>query len=436
MLRGLEFRLGGIFNGLLRQAHIIPHNNRHFIMVGRTSKAIAQGIVNEFGHGGRTDDGPLIDRPGPVIQGRFSTFDDGESSAELFVDDTVLDHPIHQTLSPEEKELIVSQMRGADMTIVHSISGKNTSSRAMSLLHMATHLKEEIGVANIHYIAPHLPYMRNDRQFTQLWDRIGKIVTLKQYNAVSSGIYAKQLKDAYIKDVTGFEAHSRDGVENYRRRFGKNHANFINMGNFFARALAREFDLVSNGECQVIVLSPDGMDKPNDYGIARAQNLADTLYANTEFASYANAPHFLDKPYMAGIAKKRFGPRETRITDFKGNVYGKICIVVDDIINTGGTTIQAAEKLKEQGAYMVIAVATHAVLPDGALAKLLNSRAIDRIMLTDTIPRVIDKMNEFTAEDESKLVIETISPLVNDEIARYVPRFQPGFDNQPTLRGG
>jgi hypothetical protein len=71
----------------------------HFIIVGRTSDAIADGILRDFGQG----PGLRVDRPGNVFQSRFGTFGDGESIFELFVEGKLPDHPIAQQLSEPEK---------------------------------------------------------------------------------------------------------------------------------------------------------------------------------------------------------------------------------------------------------------------------------------------------------------------------------------------
>ncbi|MBR9706113.1 ribose-phosphate diphosphokinase [Candidatus Pacearchaeota archaeon] len=72
-----------------------------------------------------------------------------------------------------------------------------------------------------------------------------------------------------------------------------------------------------------------------------------------------------------------------------GNVEGKNCIIVDDMIDTGGTLCKAAEILKENGAKSIIACATHGVLSNNAVERLENS-CFDKILITDTIPRKVD----------------------------------------------
>jgi ribose-phosphate pyrophosphokinase len=68
-----------------------------------------------------------------------------------------------------------------------------------------------------------------------------------------------------------------------------------------------------------------------------------------------------------------------------GDVSGRTCIMVDDMVDTGGTLCQAAEILKEKGAKKVVAYATHAVLSGGAIENIGNSK-LDEIVITNTIP--------------------------------------------------
>jgi ribose-phosphate pyrophosphokinase len=68
-----------------------------------------------------------------------------------------------------------------------------------------------------------------------------------------------------------------------------------------------------------------------------------------------------------------------------GDVSGKTCVMVDDIVDTAGTLCAAANALKAQGAVKVVAYCTHAVLSGAAIANVTNS-ALDELVVTDTIP--------------------------------------------------
>jgi len=88
---------------------------------------------------------------------------------------------------------------------------------------------------------------------------------------------------------------------------------------------------------------------------------------------------------LAIIDKRRPQPNETRVMNVIGDVRGKTCILVDDIVDTAGTLCTGAEALKEEGASMVVAFITHPVLSGPAVARIADS-AIDEMVTTDTIP--------------------------------------------------
>jgi ribose-phosphate pyrophosphokinase len=97
-------------------------------------------------------------------------------------------------------------------------------------------------------------------------------------------------------------------------------------------------------------------------------------------------------------------PNEAKVLEVVGNVKDRICVVVDDMIDTGGTIAKAAEALFENGAADVIVTATHGVLSPPAVQRLQDSR-IREVVVTDTLP--IAAENQFP-----KLTILPIAPLI------------------------
>ncbi len=87
-----------------------------------------------------------------------------------------------------------------------------------------------------------------------------------------------------------------------------------------------------------------------------------------------------------------------------GDVQDRVCVVVDDMIDTGGTIVKAAETLFENGAKDVIVAATHGILSDPAKDRLQESR-ISEVVVTDTLPISEDRMFE-------KLTILSIAPIL------------------------
>jgi ribose-phosphate pyrophosphokinase len=113
----------------------------------------------------------------------------------------------------------------------------------------------------------------------------------------------------------------------------------------------------------MIVVSPDVG------GVVRARALAKRL----------------DDADLAIIDKRRPRPNESKVMNIIGEVEGKTCVLVDDMVDTAGTLCQAARALKDEGALKVVAYITHPVLSGQAIEKISKS-VLDELVVTDTIP--------------------------------------------------
>ncbi|MGK9146480.1 ribose-phosphate diphosphokinase [Plantibacter flavus] len=109
---------------------------------------------------------------------------------------------------------------------------------------------------------------------------------------------------------------------------------------------------------------------------------------------------------LAIIHKRRdpLVPNQVSVHEIVGQVEGRVCLLVDDLIDTGRTIVKAAEALKKAGAIGVVVAATHAVFSDPAV-ELLQSEAIDQVVVTDTLPLEESKRFE-------KLTVLSIAPLI------------------------
>jgi len=113
----------------------------------------------------------------------------------------------------------------------------------------------------------------------------------------------------------------------------------------------------------MIVVSPDVG------GVVRARALAKRL----------------DDADLAIIDKRRPRPNESKVMNIIGEVAGKTCVLIDDMVDTAGTLCAGAQALKDDGAVKVVAYITHAILSGNAIEKISNS-ALDELVVTDTIP--------------------------------------------------
>jgi ribose-phosphate pyrophosphokinase len=118
----------------------------------------------------------------------------------------------------------------------------------------------------------------------------------------------------------------------------------------------------------------------------------------------------IDAP-LAIVDKRRERPGESEVMNIIGTVDGRDCIIVDDIVDSGGTLCNAADALLAKGAASVTAYATHGVLSGGAVARIAASQ-LKAMVITDSIePTAAIRSSE-------KLRVISIAPLMGEAIAR------------------
>jgi ribose-phosphate pyrophosphokinase len=143
------------------------------------------------------------------------------------------------------------------------------------------------------------------------------------------------------------------------------------------------------GDQALMVVSPDVG------GVVRARALAKRL---------DNAP-------LAIVDKRRDRPGESEVMNIIGDVQDRHCVLIDDIVDSGGTLCNAADALLAGGAKSVAAYITHGVLSGGAVARIDGSQ-LKELVITDSI-----RPTE-AAEQSGKIRILTIAPLVGEAIRR------------------
>ena len=144
----------------------------------------------------------------------------------------------------------------------------------------------------------------------------------------------------------------------------------------------------------IVVVSPDVG------GVVRARALAKRL----------------DDADLAIIDKRRPQPNEARVMNIIGEVAGRTCILVDDLVDTAGTLCQAAGALKDSGAAKVVAYCTHAVLSGPAVDNITNSE-LDELVVTDSIPlsQAAKDCSQIRQLSIAELMAETIRRISNEE---------------------
>jgi ribose-phosphate pyrophosphokinase len=143
----------------------------------------------------------------------------------------------------------------------------------------------------------------------------------------------------------------------------------------------------SLGLQNLVVVSPDAG------GVARANDFRYRIGAS-----------------LAIIAKQRLRPDAVEMIEMVGDVRGRTAVIVDDMISTGGTLLEAAHLLRERGAAAVYVVATHAILAGNA-AERMRSGVLDRAILTNTIAVPPSKRGE-------SLTVLSVAPLLGEAIRR------------------
>jgi ribose-phosphate pyrophosphokinase len=143
------------------------------------------------------------------------------------------------------------------------------------------------------------------------------------------------------------------------------------------------------GEGDLMIVSPDVG------GVVRARSLAKRL---------DNAP-------LAIVDKRRERPGESEVMNIIGNVEGRNCVMIDDIVDSGGTLCNAAQALLDAGAKSVAAYITHGVLSGGAVARI-DTSALKELVITDSI------LPTDAAKDSKVIRILPIAPLIGEAVRR------------------
>lgn len=232
---------------------------------------------------------------------------------------------------------ILENVRGKNVFVLQSTCAP-TNDTLLELLLMVDALKRA-SAERITAAIPYFGYARQDRR-----PRSARV-------AISAKVVANMLESVGVDRVVTMDLHA-DQIQGFFN---------IPVDNIYAAPVLLE-DLCQKNYRDLLVVSPD------IGGVVRARALAKRL--NTD---------------LAIIDKRRPKANVSEIVNVIGDVAGRNCVIMDDMVDTAGTLCKAAQKLKEQGALSVFAYATHPVLSGEAINRIKSS-ALDELVVTDTIP--------------------------------------------------
>jgi ribose-phosphate pyrophosphokinase len=232
---------------------------------------------------------------------------------------------------------LMENVRGRDVFILQSTCAP-TNDNLMEILVMTDALKRS-SAGRITAAIPYFGYARQDRR-----PRSARV-------AITAKVVADMLETSGVNRVLTMDLHA-DQIQGFFN---------VPVDNIYATPVLLG-DLWKQNYENLLVVSPDVG------GVVRARAIAKRLDSD-----------------LAIIDKRRPKANVSEVMNIIGDVDGRTCVIMDDIVDTAGTLAKAAQALKDNGAMKVVAYCTHPVLSGGAVGRLADS-ALDELVVTDTIP--------------------------------------------------
>ncbi|MHB1566556.1 MAG: ribose-phosphate diphosphokinase [Acidiferrobacter sp.] len=263
---------------------------------------------------------------------------------------------------------IMENVRGRDVFLVQPTCAPSNDN-LMELLILIDAVKRS-SARRITAVIPYYGYARQDRR-----PRTARVaIAAKLVADMISGAGADRvlIMDLHADQIQGFFSIPTDNI----------YAGPVLLGDIWRHRLDN-----------LLVVSPDVG------GVVRARALAKHLDAG-----------------LAIIDKRRPRPNEAKVMNIIGEVEGRSCVLMDDLVDTANTLCEAAAALKEHGAARVVAYCTHAVL-SGRAVERIDSSVLDELVVTDTIPlspeaRVCGKIRQLSV---AELLAETIRRIAEED---------------------
>ncbi len=258
---------------------------------------------------------------------------------------------------------LLENVRGRDCFVLQSTC-MPTNDNLMEVLIMIDALKRA-SAARVTAALPYFGYARQDRR-----PRSARV-------AISAKVVANMLEAVGVDRVLTMDLHA-DQIQGFFD---------VPVDNIYAAPILLG-DLWKHGHEDLLVVSPDVG------GVVRARALAKRLESD-----------------LAIIDKRRPKANDAEVMNIIGDVKGRTCVIMDDMVDTAGTLAKAAQALKNEGAVKVLAYCTHPVLSGGAVERIANS-ALDEVVVTDSIPLRAD------AKQCSKIRVLSVVDLLAETILR------------------
>ena len=265
---------------------------------------------------------------------------------------------------------VMENIRGRDVFIVQSTCAP-TNDNLMELCVMIDAMRRA-SARRITAVIPYFGYSRQDRRSRSVRVPISARVVADMITV--SGADRVLTVDLHADQIQGFFDLPVDNI----------YASPILLGDIWRHKAGDN----------MVVVSPDVG------GVVRARALA----------------KLLDDADLAIIDKRRPKANEARVMNIIGDVEGRTCVLVDDLVDTAGTLCKAANALKENGATKVVAYCTHPVLSGPAVTNIENSQ-LDELVVTDTIPLTAEAQacGKIRQLSLAELLGETIRRISNEE---------------------
>jgi ribose-phosphate pyrophosphokinase len=263
---------------------------------------------------------------------------------------------------------LLENVRGKDVFVLQSTCAP-TNDSLMEVMVMVDALKRA-SAGRITAAMPYFGYARQDRR-----PRSARV-------AITAKVVADMLSSAGVNRLLTMDLHS-DQIQGFFD---------IPVDNIYASPILLS-DVWKHDYPNLIVVSPDVG------GVVRARALAKQLDAD-----------------LAIIDKRRPKPNVAKVMNIIGEVSGRTCLIMDDMVDTANTLCEAANALKEKGAARVVAYCTHPVLSGPAIERIENS-AMDELVVTDTIPlsEAARNCKRIRQLSTAELLAETIRRINNEE---------------------